>query len=163
MDCRVIWCEDGAARLMPGNDEMETRSRDTSVAASLRGAIATKQSRIPARAIWIASLTLAMTQAPPSSRHVMSESCPRQRAKIDSPPATKEGAERREAHPTDAAQHRSALPLLDALRRGARRRQVYAVRATHLLAGRARLPALCCGSRQGERIRRWLSFSSRVS
>jgi hypothetical protein len=39
------------------------------------------------------------------------------------------------------------------------RRQVYAVCATHLLRGsahfgRARLPALCCGSRQGERIRR---------
>ena len=33
--------------------------------------------------------------------------------------------------------------------RGARRRQVYAVCATHLLPGRARLPALCCGSRQG--------------
>jgi hypothetical protein len=35
------------------------------------------------------------------------------------------------------------------LGRGARRRQVYAVCATHLLPGRARLPALCCGSRQG--------------
>jgi hypothetical protein len=33
--------------------------------------------------------------------------------------------------------------------RGARRRQVYAICATHLLPGRARLPALCCGSRQG--------------
>ena len=33
--------------------------------------------------------------------------------------------------------------------RGARRRQVYALCATHLLPGRARLPALCCGSRQG--------------
>ena len=30
-------------------------------------------------------------------------------------------------------------------------------------SGRARLPALCCGTRQGERIRRWLSSSSRVS
>ena len=35
------------------------------------------------------------------------------------------------------------------LGRGARRRQVYAICATHLLPGRARLPALCCGSRQG--------------
>jgi len=35
------------------------------------------------------------------------------------------------------------------LGRGARRRQVYAVCATHLLPGRARLPALCYGSRQG--------------
>jgi hypothetical protein len=31
------------------------------------------------------------------------------------------------------------------------------------LSGRARLPALCCGIRQGERIRHWLSSSSRVS
>ena len=91
------------------------------------------------------------------------EFCPRPRAKINSPPAIKEGAERREAHPTNAAQHRSASPLARCLGRGARRRQVYAICATHLLSGRARLPALCCGSRQGERIRRWLSSSSRVS
>jgi hypothetical protein len=42
---------------------------------------------------------------------------------------------------------RSALPPINAC--GARRRQVYAICATHLLPGRARLPALCCGSRQG--------------
>jgi hypothetical protein len=29
MDCRVIWHEDGAARLVPGNDDVDYRPRDT--------------------------------------------------------------------------------------------------------------------------------------
>jgi len=106
--------------------------------------------QILAQAIWIAAPTLAMTRATSSSRHPMSELCRRPRTKVDSLPATKEGAERRKAHPTDAALHRPALPLIDAWDAATR-------------FGRARLPALCRGSRQGERIRHWLSSSSRVS
>ena len=73
--------------------------------------------------------------------------------KIDSPPAIKEGAERRKAH----ANHRRhadkcAVCARVCVRGGSARN-----------SGRARLPALCCGTRQGERIRRWLSSSSRVS
>src|SRR5262249_18270377 len=51
------------------------------VPASFRGAIATKQSRFLREPPWIASLALAMTQAALSSRHVMSEFCPRPRTK----------------------------------------------------------------------------------
>ena len=64
-----------------------------------------------------------------------------------------EGAERRKAH----ANH---------CRRAGKRahlRHSSAFGRQRALSGRARLPALCCGTRQGERIRRWLSSSSRVS
>ena len=49
-------------------------------------------------------------RATPSSRHVMPDLCPRPRAEIDSPPAIKEGAERRKAHPTNAAQRQLMSP-----------------------------------------------------
>ena len=73
--------------------------------------------------------------------------------KIDSPPAIKEGAERRKAH-ANHRRHADKCAVARASAFGAAARQC---------SGRARLPALCCGTRQGERIRRWLSSSSRVS
>ena len=74
--------------------------------------------------------------------------------KIDSRPATKkEGAERRKAH-ANHRRHADKCVVCAARLRSGRQRA---------LSGRARLPALCCGTRQGERIRRWLSSSSRVS
>ena len=72
--------------------------------------------------------------------------------KISSLPA-KKGAERRKAH-ANHRRHADKCVVCAARLRSGRQRA---------LSGRARLPALCCGTRQGERIRRWLSSSSRVS
>jgi len=44
-----------------------------------------------------------------------------------------------------------------------RRRSLMPRARQRAVSGRARLPALRRGTRQGERIRRWLSSSSRVS
>jgi hypothetical protein len=87
-----------------------------------------------------------------SRRSHAPELCPRPRRQFenDSPPTTKEGAERRKAHANHSAQTSGPCGLSGRARQRA-------------LWGRARLPALCCGTRQGERIRRWLSSSSRVS
>ena len=72
--------------------------------------------------------------------------------KISSPPAKKRERSAERRMPTIAAMQTSA-PFARSSAFGAAAR----------LSGRARLPALCCGTRQGERIRRWLSSSSRVS
>jgi hypothetical protein len=51
-----------------------------------------------------------------------------------------------------SAQHRHMLPCAGTSGADSRRRQVYAICATHLLAGRARLPALRSGSRHNLHI-----------
>jgi hypothetical protein len=82
------------------------------------------------------------------SRHIVPELHPRPRADRLAP-----GNQRVSGAPRGASNQCRATPTHVAmsrrLGRGARRRQVYAICATHLLPGRARLPALCCGSRQG--------------
>jgi hypothetical protein len=66
-------------------------------------------------------------------------------------------AERREAHPTNVRAAPARVATCRRLGRGsAPQTSVRSLRNSSAF-GRARVPALRCGTRQGERIRRWLS------
>ena len=100
--------------------------------SSLRGAIATKQSRRLRKPLWIASLALAMTSKRRCSRDPCApELCLRRRTKRYTS-CNKREAKRRKAHvPTMSAQPQQMSPSASALSAAAR-----------LYRRRARLPAL---------------------
>src|ERR1700730_3560995 len=99
---------------------------------------------------WIASLALAMTSV--LAALLRARGLPTTTPRKDSPPAKKREAERRKAQFIWSAQHRRKLPCAGASGAEARHRQFAPDGASHLLAGRARLPALRRGSRQDSYI-----------